>query len=348
MLRSDPTAAVSIGFGREGVLYIDPYTGRVLGQGSKLRDWLHAVEDWHRWLGMEGENRAIGKGISGACNLAFFWLAVTGVYLWWPRSWKWRGLKTSLVFNPHLRGKARDWNWHNVIGFWSSTVLIILTLTAAVMSYNWANDLLYTLTGNEPPRRIEGPANIVQRTRGRGAGQKEEPHPRKPSASLDALLARAQQQVPGWVVIMIRFPPRGDGPITAFIQGPDAWHPFQRSQLTLDRATAEVVKWEPYSGNNIGRKLRTWVRAFHTGEVFGPAGQTVAGVASLGGCFLVLPAWLWPGGACVLGVEKQRTPRLLSRWRSRTHRSLKFHTDHNSKERNHLWRPRFYMKNLLN
>ena len=180
MLRSDPTAAVSIGFGREGVLYIDPYTGRVLGQGSKLRDWLHAVEDWHRWLGMEGENRAIGKGISGACNLAFFWLAVTGVYLWWPRSWKWRGLKTSLVFNPHLRGKARDWNWHNVIGFWSSTVLIILTLTAAVMSYNWANDLLYTLTGNEPPRRIEGPANIVQRTRGRGAGQKRSRIPESP------------------------------------------------------------------------------------------------------------------------------------------------------------------------
>ena len=288
MLRSDPTAAVSIGFGREGgALYIDPYTGRVLGQGSKIRDWLHGVEDWHRWLGMDGENRTIGKGISGVCNIAFLWLAITGVYLRWPRSWKWRGLKTSLLFNPRLRGKARDWNWHNVIGFWCSTVLIILTLTAAVMSYNWANDLLYTLTGNEPPRRVEGPASIVQQTSGPARQKKEEPGPRKPSASLDALLVRAQQQVPGWVVIMMRFSPRGDGPVTAFIQEPDAWHPFQRSQLTLDRATAEVVKWEPYSNNNAGRKLRTWVRALHTGEAFGPAGQTVAGTASLGGCFLV-------------------------------------------------------------
>src|SRR5262249_57308690 len=86
------------------------------------------------------------------------WLAVAGVYLWWPNSWKWRGLKTSLIFNSRLSGKARDWNWHNVIGFWSSSVLVVLTLTAAVMSYPWANDLLYTLTGSEPPPRIQGPA----------------------------------------------------------------------------------------------------------------------------------------------------------------------------------------------
>jgi uncharacterized iron-regulated membrane protein len=62
-------------------------------------------------------------------------------------------LKTSLLFNARLRGNARHWNWHNVIGFWCSTVLIVLTLSAAGMSYPWANDLLYTLTGGEPPRR---------------------------------------------------------------------------------------------------------------------------------------------------------------------------------------------------
>ena len=86
---------------------------------------------------------------------------------------------------------------------------------------------------------------------------------------------------------MLRLPPRVDGPVTASIQGPDAFHPFQRSQLTLNRATGDVVKWEPYANNSTGRKLRTWVRALHTGEAFGFPGQTVAGLASLGGCFLV-------------------------------------------------------------
>ncbi len=193
VLRNEPTASVAVGFGRDGATYVNPYTGAVLGTGSKLHDWLHDIIHWHRWLAMEGEGRATGRAITGACNLAFLWLAISGVYLWWPRSWHWRGLKSSLLFNTRLHGKARDWNWHNVIGFWSSSVLVVLTLTAAVMSYPWANDLLYTLTSSEPPPRSQSPGPMVQAQQRRGDG---EPRERKPLASLDAFLARAEQQVP--------------------------------------------------------------------------------------------------------------------------------------------------------
>jgi sulfite reductase (NADPH) flavoprotein alpha-component len=67
---------------------------------------------------------------------------------------------------------------------------------------------------------------------------------------------------------------------------------FARSQLALNRSTAEIVRWEPYSSASLGRKFRIWVRGLHTGEALGFAGQTVAGLASLGGCFLV-----WTGMA---------------------------------------------------
>jgi uncharacterized iron-regulated membrane protein/flavodoxin len=285
-VKSDPAASVIVNLGRENTVFVNPYTGELLGGLSATHNWLHEIVDWHRWLGMEGEQRAIGKAITGACNLVFFWLAVTGVYLWWPHSWKWRGLKTSLVFQRRLSGKARDWNWHNVIGFWSSSVLMVLTLTAAVMSYPWANDLLYTLTGSEPPPRAQGPAGPPQRSR-RGQGSTEEKRIAKPMANLDALLTTAERQVPGWTMLMMRFPPRPDGPVTVSISEPSAPHNFARSQLTLNRATAEVVKWEPYSDNSAGRKLRSWFRGLHTGEAFGFFGQTIAGLASLGGCFLV-------------------------------------------------------------
>jgi len=285
-VKSDPTASVIVNLGRENTVFINPYTGELLGGLSATHNLLHEIVDWHRWLGTEGESRAIGKAITGACNLVFFWLAVTGVYLWWPHSWKWRGLKTSLIFNGRLSGKARDWNWHNVIGFWSSSVLVVLTLTAAVMSYPWANDLLYTLTGSEPPPRAQGPAGPSQRAR-RGSGNPQEQRIAKPMANLDALLATAERQVPGWTILMMRFPPRPDGPVTVSISEPSAPHTFARSQLTLNRATAEVMKREPYSENSAGRKLRTWFRGLHTGEAFGLFGQTIAGLASLGGCFLV-------------------------------------------------------------
>src|SRR5918994_7309099 len=247
VLRNEPTASVAVGFGREGATYVNPYTGAVLGSGSKLHDWFHSVIDWHRWLGTEGEGRATGRGITGACNLAFFWLAITGVYLWWPRSSHWRGLKPSLLFNFHLHGKARDWNWHNVIGFWSSGVLVVLTLTAVVMSYPWANDLLYTLTGSEPPPRAQAPGPTAQAQQRRGGEASEH----KPLASFDAFFARVQQQAPGWVMTMMRLPTRVNRPVTLLIQEPSAPHMFARSQLTLHRTSAEVIKWEPYAAASV-------------------------------------------------------------------------------------------------
>jgi uncharacterized iron-regulated membrane protein/flavodoxin len=288
VLRNEPTASVAVSFGRDSAVYVNPYNGEILGQGSKLHDWFQDIIDWHRWLGTEGEGRATGRAITGACNLAFLWLAVTGVYLWWPRSWYWRGLKPSLLFNPRLRGKARDWNWHNVIGFWSSGVLVVLTLTAAVMSYQWANDLLYTLTGSEPPPRAQGSSPTAQTQQRRGAGELRE---RPPLTSLDTFRARAEGQVSGWVTMRMRLP-RGDRPLTVLIQEPTAPHIFARSQMALDRTTGEIVEWEPYANASLGRRLRLWVRGLHTGEALGFLGQTVAGLASLAGCFLV-----WTGFA---------------------------------------------------
>jgi uncharacterized iron-regulated membrane protein len=286
-IKSDLAASVIVNLGRENTVFINPYTGELLGGLSATHNWLHEIVDWHRWLGMEGEQRAIGKAITGACNLAFFWLALTGVYLWWPQSWKWRRLKTSLLFNVRLTGKARDWNWHNVIGFWSSTVLVVLTLTAAVMSYPWANDLLYRLTRSEPPPRVPGPTGPAQRS-GRSSGGEKAP---MPTAGFEALLSTAEKHVPGWTMLMMRFPARPDGPVAVSIIEPNAPHPFARSQLTLNRETAEVLKWEPYAENSSGRKLRSWFRGLHTGEAFGLFGQTIAGLASLGGCFLVWTGW---------------------------------------------------------
>jgi uncharacterized iron-regulated membrane protein len=95
--------------------------------------------------------------------------------------------------------------------------------------------------------------------------------------------------VPGWASIFLRLPPRPGGLVTAFIQesAPPGPGPNPRSLLTLDPLTADVAKWEPYAAANAGRKLRTWFRYLHTGEVFGIAGQIIVALASAGGAMLV-------------------------------------------------------------
>ena len=91
-----------------------------------------------------------GKAITGACNTAFLVLAVSGIYLWWPRRWSVESLKAIVLFRGGLAGKARDWNWHNVIGIWSAPVLIVLTASGMVISYRWASDLVYRAAGSTP------------------------------------------------------------------------------------------------------------------------------------------------------------------------------------------------------
>jgi uncharacterized iron-regulated membrane protein len=43
-----------------------------------------------------------------------------------------------MLFDGRLRGRARDFNWHNVIGIWCARVLLVVILTGLVMSYQWA------------------------------------------------------------------------------------------------------------------------------------------------------------------------------------------------------------------
>ena len=47
------------------------------------------------------------------------------------------------------------------------------------------------------------------------------------------------------------------------------------------------MKWETFSSNTLGRRVRTVLRFAHTGEVLGLPGQTIAGIASAGGTVLV-------------------------------------------------------------
>ena len=108
------------------------------------------MTDWHRWLGQEGAGRETGRAITGACNLAFLFLVLSGMYLWIPRGYTWKHFRAVLLFRGGLEGKARDFNWHNVFGIWMAVPLVLVVASGAVMSYAWANDLLYRLATGEP------------------------------------------------------------------------------------------------------------------------------------------------------------------------------------------------------
>ncbi|MDB6079672.1 MAG: putative iron-regulated rane protein, partial [Akkermansiaceae bacterium] len=153
-LRSDADAPVAFQFGREKTLFLDPYTGQVLGEGAKkTRAFFQFVTGLHRWLALQGDMKDVGQGITSAAALIFFFIILSGLYLWIPKRWTRKGIKVVTSFQGGLKGRARDWNWHNVLGIWFAVPLLILSLTGVIMAYPWANKLLFNLVGVHPPQR---------------------------------------------------------------------------------------------------------------------------------------------------------------------------------------------------
>ncbi len=337
-LQNDPKAAIAFSAGREGGYYVNPYTGDIRQPAStQARDLMELMLQWHRFLGRGGDQRAIGKAINGACNIAFCFLALSGLYLWMPRTWSWRGVKAIAFFNWKFSGKARDFNWHNVIGLWSAPVLIVLTLTAIPISYRWGSNLVYQLVGEEPPQQ-QGPGAAPATP----TFEIKRPSPDARPLAYDAIVAQVQEKFPRWEQITLRSgnaqrgrqspgaaqaggtnarPPgqaearpegaprqregaasggeaRGEGrregggprtpqPLTVTIREPGAWPRTATTTLTLNPFTGEELKREGFGNFSAGRQLRTWTRFLHTGQALGWGGQFIAGLACLGGCFLV-------------------------------------------------------------
>lgn len=293
-IRSEASDSVSVSFGRgEGSFYVNPYTGKILGGISKTHEFMHWVEDIHRRLGTKDK----GKAVTGFCNAAFLFMVISGLFIWWPRNWNMNALKAILLFNGKLRGKQRDWNWHNVIGFWCLPLLLVTTLTGLIMSYGWANQLFFRMTGSEPPQmeqRKEEAPKPSERQEGKEKEHHRDSKPAWTSEDLDRILLEAKSRVPDWKSINVRFSQKPSAPVTVSIQESKEKHsnPNPRSQMSYDLAKQQVVKWEPFSESSAGKKLRVWVRYLHTGEGWGLAGQIAMFISAIGVLCLV-----WTGFA---------------------------------------------------
>jgi uncharacterized iron-regulated membrane protein len=270
-----PDAPVELSIGSE-IVYADAYSGQVLGSASTgIRRFFRVVTDWHRWLALEGPRRQFGRSITGAANLVFLGLALSGMYLWLPRKWGWNNLRAVLWFRGGLSGKARDFNWHNVIGIWSAIPLVLVILGALVISYPWATNLVYRVAGDMPPPPAPRPATPPSPGR----------NPSADFAGLDRAWQQAQTNVPGWQTITWRA--NGGSRISLSVAESHRGRVDLRSTVVVDRATGRLLEHEVFDRYSRGRQWRLWLRFLHTGEALGPVGQTIAGIVSAGGAVLV-------------------------------------------------------------
>lgn len=281
---SDPLAPAAVGLGRGMTLYLDRYSGETRGDGdTRTRRFLRSVMYWHRWLALSGESRGAGRAVTGAANLVFLLLILSGLYLWWPRRLTPQGIRNALWFRRGLRGRARNFNWHNAAGFWLAVPLAVIVFSGMMISYGWVRDLIEFAAGETPEAAALEP----------GAADADPlPSPGAP-VRLGALLDRAAAETPGWRRLTLQIPGEDepDAPYTVRADTGAGRQPAHWRNLRFDRRSGDLLGVFPVTEGR-AQAVRYWLRFAHTGEAYGLAGQTVALVATAGGALLV-----WTGFA---------------------------------------------------
>lgn len=266
-------------FEDKNTVYLDPCTGRVLGQRNRYAGWFGSVEALHRLRFVEQ-----GEVVTGTTALlAALLLVGGGVYLWWPAAR--RDLAGALRHDRSLRGPVRILSLHRTVGVYVGLIVLASALTGLPQAFKWYRQGLYAVTGSSKPAKA----------------------PPSPSAGPRLTLEQAwrigQRLVPGSVVSQLRYPSKPRDAFEMFFIEAGAPHPNARSYLYLDAVTGAPLSLRPYAASSAGNKLYFWMLSVHNGLVGGMAVKSLMLLGLLG-----VPVLGYTGVASYLRRVLRRTP----------------------------------------
>jgi uncharacterized iron-regulated membrane protein len=126
-------------------IYVNPYTGQVTGVVNKLTDWIYLTRVLHQQLLL---NYKTGHLIVGMATLLLFIMVASGLVLWWPRNKA--ALKQRFTIKWNARWRRKNYDLHNVGGFYSFLLILIFATTGLVWTFDWWTNGIYRLLGDDP------------------------------------------------------------------------------------------------------------------------------------------------------------------------------------------------------
>ncbi|HTE26027.1 PepSY-associated TM helix domain-containing protein [Flavitalea sp.] len=127
------------------LVYLNPYSGEVLKHKNMNEDFFRIVLDGHYYLWLPEK---IGQPIAASATLIFLVMMISGIILWWPKNKAARKQRFSIKWNAKWR--RRNYDLHNVLGFYVTWVAIFLAITGLVFGFQWfARSVYWISSGGE-------------------------------------------------------------------------------------------------------------------------------------------------------------------------------------------------------
>jgi uncharacterized iron-regulated membrane protein len=258
-------------------VYLDPPSGRVLDVLDPRASFIGFLHRFHENLTIPG---FFGRHIVGWLGTGMLVLALTGLWLWWPRNGillaglRWRRAPAALT------------NLHFLFGFWIAAPLAVVSFTGMYLAFpQTARSIMSTMAPMSPQALRPGFGEVLRET----------------ARSADDALAKALESEPGTRPAAVFLPTAAALRAGDVGRGPSpAWRIQLRNPddltvtVMVDDRTGTVRRGpDPLAGDRAAQ----WMRWIHEGSHSGPVWQVVVFLTGI--CPAVLGAtglFMWLRG----------------------------------------------------
>lgn len=252
--------------------YVNPYNGEILGVIDMRYNWIYLTRRLHQnlWL-----NPKIGTQILAYAALIMIIMALTGLYLWMPKSWK--RIKAYFTINWRAPWKKINWDVHTVGGFYTHLFILFFAATGLMWAFDWWKEGTYRLLGDDPKEVFARPEH-PQLT---GADK---------LAALDIAYLDAMERRPNWRTMSLRIPAatKSEGVLTATLKFDHESSWWDTSDQFAYHPETGAFRWDRTHDEKLtSEKFRNSNYEMHTGGIYGWPTKIIASFCAL--FFATLP-----------------------------------------------------------
>lgn len=256
-----------------GMIHYHPRTAAELGRRSDQHTLVNLLFELHSTLLM-GDT---GKATLAIASIAYLFLLITGLVLWWPARWrhawgvKWQAGTTRALFDVHRVGGS-------LLGL----LIAVSVVSGAYMVWRPLSVAVTALSGKPvlvPPRLSLAPASGLTATR---------------AAPLDRHVLNARAAMRAGRATLVQVSAQPGLPVRVRWKLPDDPHPVGMSSVWLHPVTAQVLAVQHLDQLDPGMRAFAVMYPLHIGALGGPLHTLATAILGLALTGLgVSGMWLW-------------------------------------------------------
>ncbi len=132
------------------MVYMDPYTGKVLKDDSTIYFFYITAHLHHSLL-----LHKTGTWIIDITTIIFVIALISGLILWWPRSWQKKYKKASFSIKTNASKSRLNLDLHKVLGFYCLGLLLLLSLTGLLIAFKPLSSVTQNAFGGNPELQMK-------------------------------------------------------------------------------------------------------------------------------------------------------------------------------------------------